>query len=641
MVKRTFVTLFQQAKIVFSHHRHFTNFQKVLISSILVGVFLCLWRNLWMTLVAMTYTITLYGAFSLTKYLATRNQNIQSDQVLVLLENIVEFIHSLQALIFIPTEIPNIDKNNVPTVTVYPEAEETNNYDDITITTDDHSKLKPKEPDIKKENSDTDAKICSGTDQDLCKQLRYIQRKPHSSNNEIDELSPEIDKLIKLILQDFVASWVDLITQDRVILHESELLLQHIFHGLHGRMYKTDTLKVINVIILMFRDHLHNIRQAQMVFKAQRKRRKSSASTPQPEGSSPLRSQTFNKSVEDCFGAKVEFHPAIKGTDTEASYLKSVIELLLIQLLREDLLESKSLFCALKELLMFNVLQNVINLLCDSTFLHELIIKILSDNDPDIQMEVLQPAQEIVPAKLEEIPSEVELSDSVKEDCNEIDDDNHSEDVVFVNCDLEVDEEEVGSGVGIKWQEDTEIHTVTKGLCMECNRLCSQDQNRISPRAHTCSLGTTVTFYDANMKDPDQLSINSMMSFTSIKSTESNASQSLIHGPEEAEAENDLQSENLDIPERKDVFIPVNEQAYKDENTQSTATVEEDNSCTSSRETLPLNSKSHPIFNLSPLPLPNPITSFSFFGRKQGDDKKKLSPSPTIETSNKHGKLKE
>ena len=92
-----------------------------------------------MTLVAMTYTITLYGAFSLTKYLATRNQNIQSDQVLVLLENSVEFIHSLQGLIFIPTEIPNIDKNNVPTVTVYPEAEETNNYDDITITTDDHS----------------------------------------------------------------------------------------------------------------------------------------------------------------------------------------------------------------------------------------------------------------------------------------------------------------------------------------------------------------------------------------------------------------------------------------------------------------------------------------------------------------------
>lgn len=643
MLKGYFSTVVHQAKILLSHHKNFTNFQKVLICSVTVGVSLCIFRNLWITFVAVTYTLALYASFTVTKYVATRQETVASDSILIVFENIWDVFLSIKNALFLPQEGTPANKHNLRS-----EIDPANAQGNC----DGECKGNCEEKYDKTFKTEYDAEA------ETYRQLRYVERSQRPSQSEFDLLSPEIDKLIKLIKQDFITSWIKLITEDNSVLHESELLLQHIFHGFHGRLYRVDHMKVINIIILMFRDHLHNIKRAQLAYKAQRKRRKSSSSTSSQQGdgkSQFSRTQTVYKSVEECFGAKVEMHPAAKSTECETCYLKSVIELLLIHLLREDLLESKALFCALKELLMFNVLQNVINLLSDSTFLHERIIKILSDEQIVVNMEALLPAKATDQNQFNDPESETKPSDSCNEDfsdlshsqkdaqgvlCNEIKRNSHVHfDEATDDANKDTDAEKVDEGVA-KWQEDVEIHTVTKGLCFECNRLCSVDKDRISPRPHSCSLGTTPIYFDPNMKDPDEISLNSVMSFSSVVTSEGELYQTPLQDPEFHDAENDLDEPNCDCSENRESCVQDKEEG---EHAKGPESQDENISCVKTEASDSKKSESHLFnFNISPLPLPNPISSFPFMGKRSSTaGTSNLSSSPVLQRSELsiHGKV--
>ncbi|XP_060583829.1 sorting nexin-19-like [Ruditapes philippinarum] len=205
--------------------------------------------------------------------------------------------------------------------------------------------------------------------------------------------------------------------------------------------------------------------------------------------------------------------------------------MLLVHLLREDMHDSKALFCALKEILTCNVLQKVMDLLSDTTFLHERIIKITSDEEicASIESIPLITVSESETKKVQSILSQRIVSNSIAES-------EHIPDVISDKQDDGTSDKVKDDSFSVKWKEDIELHSVSEGLCNECNRLCSADKDRIPPRPHSCSLGRTPVFFDIS-EDPERLSLQS---FNSVSSTSSKDSATFASS-EKHESDVDMQ----------------------------------------------------------------------------------------------------
>ncbi|WAR17364.1 SNX19-like protein, partial [Mya arenaria] len=507
-----------QIREVLSYHRKFTHFQKILISSILVGVLLCVFRNLWFLFITLTYTCAVYISVTLTNYISRSSLCFPSDIILDYVEKVVDFFNN-SFFVESPHSTQNIVHENK-------ERNETLNDKGISQSTDFNTQ-KEKVPGL------------------------AVQ----------DTLTIEVNKVICLIQRDFISSWLKLFTENEHLYQESETQLHHIFQGLQGRLYKSqdDYVKLVNVVMLKYKEHVHCLKQSEMLFKAQtRRRNKSSSSSPSASSST---FQSIYKSIEECYASKIDIHPAALDRNSEQAYLRSAIELVLLHLLREDMHDTKALFCALKEMLMYNLVQNIINLLSDPTFLHEKIVAITSDeilditldgetlpeiivsssSSHEIQSEHQACVQEIhsttqsapdttlkrnVPETSEDlIQHNQDLESNEKEcvkECNTSESDKNTEQTVKLLNENLLNEESIGEEVStVHWLPDTETHEISK-FCAECNRLNSEDRERIASKPHSCNLGTLPFFYDPNTKDPDRMSINS---FTSVISGSSNEAE--------------------------------------------------------------------------------------------------------------------
>ncbi|KAH3898458.1 uncharacterized protein LOC127864827 [Dreissena polymorpha] len=473
-------------------HNRFSTFQKVIITSICVGVLLCIFRNLWCLLLLVTYVSALYGSVTVINYLAQQNNCLPSDAVLIVWENIATYVHST---LFIDSS-QNRPNNSL-------------SGDASIIEQSDVSKILDKE--LKSQETDTQLKqVENETTKETDLECHHLQK----------GLDFEILKLIKLVEQDFVKSWMKLFTNETELYLESEQLLQHIFQGIIGRLHRSHIhyLQLFNVLIYKYKEHVHHIKQAEMIYKSQSKMRRRSSLSLQS-----MSSQNVYQSVEECFFSKVEKHPAIKLETEELAYLRSVVELLLMHLIREDTKEINALFCALEELLVSNLFQNVINLVSDPTFIHEKVIAIMSDEVLNIG-----PIEESIQGDFDvKLNSENDVFEECVADTNE----DSVENVMF---DLETKSENMNVNPTnetaeiiedlrhdlSKWLSDTEVHEVIPKFCAECNRLCSVHSGKISPRPHSCNIGTTPLFRDPSIKDPDRMSINSLDFLNSVSSND-------------------------------------------------------------------------------------------------------------------------
>ena len=315
------------------------------------------------------------------------------------------------------------------------------------------------------------------------------------------EVQKELHRLIVLIEKDFIQSWYNLFSNHFETLEDSGELLHDIVVKFLQRLVTVDIKQLASVLMVMFSNHVKSTKEARMTFKVQSKRRRKSSSKSENLSLSPKIQQTVIKSFEDCFGTKVQFHTALKSREMEYLYLNSLIELLILKLVPDNLNDSKALVCALREILSVNVLSLVMNLICDPTFLHERIIKITSD-------------EELITVLDNTYAGSVEFDSSVSEDMKsilktsaELDQtmkDHQTTNVPQVDKSImqEYDQEQRKPS----FLDDTKLHYVSQGMCNECNRLCSKDRDKIEPHPHTCSLGDVQCFLNVKNHDQHRLS---------------------------------------------------------------------------------------------------------------------------------------
>lgn len=181
----------------------------------------------------------------------------------------------------------------------------------------------------------------------------------------------EVHLLATLISQDFIRPWYLTVSNRQDLLEEKEEIINEAFRLLCVRFSEIDIHDLCRELLLCYKDHLRNFQQAKSVYKTQPRRKSASA----------LDSLSAKKvsSIEEAYEIKFTYHSAVWETENEIIYLKSVINLLLSQLLTTHLQDSKTPQVLLVEILTYNVAKPVCDLLSNPDFLHECIVHILSD----------------------------------------------------------------------------------------------------------------------------------------------------------------------------------------------------------------------------------------------------------------------
>ncbi|XP_062586922.1 sorting nexin-19-like [Saccostrea cucullata] len=192
------------------------------------------------------------------------------------------------------------------------------------------------------------------------------QRKVENSSWE-----DEIHLLATLISQDFIRPWYLTVSNKHDLLEEKEEVIFKAFKHLCLKFTKCDIHELCRELLLCYKEHLRNFQQAKSVYNTQpRKRSISSLNSPSAKTVS---------SVEEAYETKFTYHSAVWGTENEISYLKSIIDLLLSEFLVRQLQDSRTPQVLLVEILTYNVAKPAFDLLSKPDFLHECIVRILSD----------------------------------------------------------------------------------------------------------------------------------------------------------------------------------------------------------------------------------------------------------------------
>ena len=487
------VSLIEFLKDLFRHHRKFTAFQKTVAFSSFLVVLILIFRNVWILVLALSYCGCLYLSYIACQYIVEYRSYFPSEVALVFLEKIEKLFENLH------NDEPAKVESDVPEPVI--KGQERKNVE-----------------------SDEFYDACDELDLDAASQSTfYIElggehsfeghiSKQENQNSESTRqkyseyistncpqiVQDEIEKLIVLIDRDFIKSWYYLFSKHFESVEDADNLLHGILVSILQRILGVDIKAVAKVLMCMFSNHVKRCKEARMMYKVQSKRRRRSSAKSENVNLSPM----ILKSLEECFASKVDFHTALKSSDIEYMYLNSLVELLILKLMPDHLNDSKGLVCALREILSCNVLSSVMNLVCDPTFLHERIIKITSDEDVGGDM-VDSPV--LTESNIEEVtlvyPKVIQEHFNVEAD---------SKECATLKVEDKIDSEaQYTERRKSSFLDDTKLHFVSRGMCNECNRLCSKDRDKIEPHPHTCSLGKEPCFLDVKHHDIDRISASS------------------------------------------------------------------------------------------------------------------------------------
>ena len=490
---------------LFLHHRKFTPFQKFLFVSCFMGVFLAIIRNRSCFFIFLNYCLSVYCTINLIKFLASRSVILPSDRILIWIENAEAVISNLVT----------------PQGMIQSQQVKGGNSSGL----NNENILKQRQQDIEEENSENR------------KSLPSFSRRNFVSGCDRPEL--EIHHIVKLIHKDFLLTWYDLFTKDELVCSEAEIILALIFDSLKKRLVKAKIPYLVHSIMLLYRTHVHNLKEAELMCKAQSKRWKSSSRPKDTNVAFAKLEVQTRKTLEECFETKTEIHPALKSEEFERAYQKALVDCILLHLLPNELIEIKTLMTAIKEILSVNVLRNLVSAISEPIFLYEKVILITSDEDVlDCKENVSDIS--IIENETDQTARSVQ-SILVKKE-------RRSRDKIKAKTkNIEIDSTDEHSDT-VKWKNDTKTFPVSKVFCCECNRLCSRDRDKISPRPHTCSLGS-----EDEVKKYDRLAVKNSDQGSKLSDTESIGSREspvflLSVSDSDSEFHKDDQHMTTDIP---------------------------------------------------------------------------------------------
>lgn len=485
-------------KDIFNHHRKVTAFQKTVGLSCFLGLLIVVFRSWWMLGLTLSYCLCLYLSVKACQLIVEYHSHFPTEFIPVFLENVDKLFENCRSISQQTDETgqthKRIDQKN---------PEEGSTDDEFYDAHDDNQ-------------SESQSTFYVDLDREMPSLGGAMKFKTSEANRQryihsdiISKYCPqviqiEISRMISLIERDFIMSWYNLFSKHLESLDDANEILQEITVGILQRLPKVDIKTVAKTLMCMFSNHVKKCKEARMIYKVQTysKRRRKSTAKSEGVNLSPALSPVILKSVEECFASKVDFHTALKSSEIEYLYLKSLTELLIIKLMPDHLNDSKALVCAVREIVTCNVLISVMNLICDPTFLHERIIKITSEEEPGRDLDDSQVFLDACPSEEESLKSHPEtftIGTTVQNDII----DSSSE-----QKRLQSEPQNAGRRRS-SFLDDTKLYFVPRGMCNECNRLCSKDRDKIEPHPHTCSLGQEPDLLKVKDHDKDRLSTSS------------------------------------------------------------------------------------------------------------------------------------
>ncbi|XP_060080443.1 sorting nexin-19-like [Ylistrum balloti] len=187
----------------------------------------------------------------------------------------------------------------------------------------------------------------------------------------------EVQVFSGLVSKDFVEPWYGTFSSvSDSVLEETHEIINTCFLELCQRFQKLNTYKLLTDILLHYRQHLRMFQVARTLYKTQPRRRLSQR---RPSTSQQLYASRRINSVEEAFEIKFSYHSAVWGVENEIMYFRSVVQILLSQLLPGHLGICNTSYLLFVEIFTCNIFLPVIERLSDSDFLYECIIRILSD----------------------------------------------------------------------------------------------------------------------------------------------------------------------------------------------------------------------------------------------------------------------
>ncbi|XP_006892918.1 PREDICTED: sorting nexin-19-like, partial [Elephantulus edwardii] len=221
---------------------------------------------------------------------------------------------------------------------------------------------------------------------------------PRSPESE-RELEREISLTIQMIIRDFVSSWYHLVSQEPAFEEEMEAAMKGLVQELRKRMGMVDSHALAQRVLTLCGCHLQSYIQA----KAATKEKQS------------VSAQSFQ--LWEAYCQSTAPHPAVQSPRDEVSYTRSIVDVLLGELVPKPHLETRTGRHVVVELITCNVILPLINKLSDPDWIHLILVGIFSKarDDPAKDTEVLCPGSSGEPLVSTSLPLTVEVESQPEE----------------------------------------------------------------------------------------------------------------------------------------------------------------------------------------------------------------------------------
>ncbi|KAJ3041768.1 hypothetical protein HDV00_008658 [Rhizophlyctis rosea] len=178
-----------------------------------------------------------------------------------------------------------------------------------------------------------------------------VRPKTFTSSEVVDA---ELHKVLLLLLRDYISSWYAAISTDDEFIAEIVALLHHVIRELEARLQRVDWVSLFcRDVPEILRRHLHDYRHC--------KEKLDTAYA----GSV--------RSIESLFAGS-QPHFALKSPETEAEYLRRVVEILMDVLMPREELKSDVVKFLLREILTNAVFVSTVDKFCDPDYINQTIL---------------------------------------------------------------------------------------------------------------------------------------------------------------------------------------------------------------------------------------------------------------------------
>ncbi|XP_069125106.1 sorting nexin-19-like [Argopecten irradians] len=355
-------------KDLYGYHKRFSSFQKIVIISLLVG-FASIFYSRLLTVVVV-YILVVVATIIACHVLSSVQTNYTFGVSILLFvtrhETIFNYIFCLLELLKTKPSASKFDsKVNNGLDSAHEEFQDAKEHDEETLG--------------KAEQIMAIGKGKNETPMNSEEEVNHTPTGEHKMKS-LDELSSwkdEVELFSCLVSKDFVKPWYDTFSSaSDDVLEEMHIIINTCFLELCDKFQHVDSYALLTDILIHYRQHLRMFQVARTLYKTQPRRRLSQRRL----SSSQHLSRRIN-SVEDAFEIKFSYHTAVWGDENEIIYFRSVVQILLSQLLSGHLHVCNTSYLLFVEIFTCNIFLPVIELLSDSDFLYECIIKILSDEE--------------------------------------------------------------------------------------------------------------------------------------------------------------------------------------------------------------------------------------------------------------------